>query len=299
MAYTLISSTKIEGNVTGGTSPPFSSIGADLITITMGWSDNAGGPAIIDSEGNIYIPRTASVGFAGITSQIFDCEDPITNATHTIEILSTNGTNPVAQISCWSGKLTGAFDQENGNNATLSDELTTGSVTPTENEELIIAGFGFAGGGGATIATIDNGFTVIEGSIEDPGNHQGGAQAYLIQAIAAPINPKFTVPVSYFNATSVIATYKTSSIPPPPPTPSGYMQSISIGPAIELTEDVEYALPARACIIMSTEELEISINRTDWVVLTGSNTVGAKTSGGWVRSPNGDATIVAKGIRRF
>lgn len=191
MAIAFISSTHITpSGTTGGTSPNFNSTGADLITVVV---EGVTPFTVADNQGNTYTPRTA-VG----ESQIWDCSAPVTSATHTVTI---TGLVSSAEIATWSGTNTSSvFDVENG--ASFSNQA--GSVTPSQNGSLIIAGIGQQN---TATFSIDSGFTVQE-QFGGSGVAVPGALAYLIQSTAGAVDPLWTVTGGGGFSSSVIAVYK-------------------------------------------------------------------------------------------
>jgi hypothetical protein len=98
-------------------------------------------------------------------------------------------------------------DQENGATAGSGTTISTGSVTPSTNGQLLIAGLGndspFAGD-----ASINGGFSVIDQDALVGGTNYGGACAYLIQGAAAAANPAWTWGNSTGLSAATIATFK-------------------------------------------------------------------------------------------
>ncbi len=72
------------------------------------------------------------------------------------------------------------FDQENGNTAASGTTISTGSVTPSENNEIVVA---LVGTNGTITYGINGGFTIAE-SLSNVGANFAGALAYLIQTTA-------------------------------------------------------------------------------------------------------------------
>jgi hypothetical protein len=101
--------------------------------------------------------------------------------------------DPAASIffAAFSGvKQTSPFDQINGSNG-FASTLQPGSITPTENNELVVALLGINSSG--TPMSINSGFTETNTEINfGAGDHYGGCMAYIIQTTAAAVNPTWT-----------------------------------------------------------------------------------------------------------
>ena len=207
MAIALVSNTG-KGSTGGGsvTTDAIDTTGATLLVIVLGYFDST--PTISDSKGNTWTALTNSDGPLSSNCQIFYVANPTVGSGHTF----TNGTASSFSsilVSSWSGVATTTpFDQQNQNTGTAVTTVTTGSITPGENNELVIAGLCLRDIGvtGDTV-TIDGGFTI---SNQVPGvgsNNLEGAMAYLVQTTAAAANPAWSWTNSD-SAAAAIASFK-------------------------------------------------------------------------------------------
>lgn len=72
------------------------------------------------------------------------------------------------------------------------------------------------------------------------------------------------------------------------------MTTLTIGPIHTLTQNVVYAMPPRNVRVQSNVALEISQDGTNFIALTGANTVGVDSSAAFVRSTTGNALVTVK-----
>jgi hypothetical protein len=181
--------------------------GATLIVVEQ--TDYIGGftpPAVTDNQGNTYLLAvTATQTANNCTVRIFYCAAPVTSASHTFTVSSSNNTSFVVQA--WNSGTTTAFlDRFSaGTNAAQA-----GSITPTYDGEMIFAACMHTY---SSTGTIDSGFT-IAGADFIPylgGSYVGSGAAYLIQTTAAAVNPTWNVAGQ--NIASAIASFTTT--PPP------------------------------------------------------------------------------------
>lgn len=180
MAYALLGHTDASG-VSGYTTSAIDTTGADLIVLI--YVDNTGG-ALSDNQSNTWntTPPTRYFIFGeGIQIYYALCSGK-TSATHTFTVTGTNTFSALAVLS-FSGSAATPFDQENG----VQGADQPGSVTPSEDNELIVAGFGWQVAG-VTITSV-TGMTI--GDQIDAGAAAGVASAYKIQTTAAALNPTF------------------------------------------------------------------------------------------------------------
>lgn len=192
MPITLVAQITAAGGGTGATSSAIDTTGASLIVIPQ-TKLISGAPLapIGDNKGNLYTPLTQR-NASSVGGTIFYCVNPVVGSGHTFT--TGNGSASAfssAIISAWGSG--GVFDQQNGAvNTGAVSARTTGSVTPSENNELIIAMKTAAGAetAGAGV-TIDAGFTLLTGVAFSSGQHFGVSAAYLIQTTAGAVNPNF------------------------------------------------------------------------------------------------------------
>ena len=69
---------------------------------------------------------------------------------------------------------------------------------------------------------------------------------------------------------------------------------LMIGPMQTITQNVAYAMPAKATTIQSLAAIESSIDGSTWAALTGANTTGVKTAARFVRCTTGATQVVCK-----
>jgi len=197
----LLVSTKKKG---AGTSPSIDTTGATLLVAVR--SDAADAASIPDSKSNTWQKLNVFTGSFSSVMSIFYVENPTVGTGHTFD---SDGVTPSICVAAFSGVvLSLPFDQQNGQNEGSSPR-STGSVTPTEHGELLIA----AAGGFFAAGSINLGFTLLESNNLQGGVNFGTGLAYLEQITAAPINPAWT---TTSGSSTAIATFKTGGSPPPP-----------------------------------------------------------------------------------
>lgn len=190
------------------TSSPIDTTGADLIVI-MSQLFNAV-PAITDSYGNTWTPLTERVCAGSlIKGQLFYCHNPTVGAGHTFTSTGT-GVYPSLCILALSGAAASTpFDVQNGaSDLGLGLDAQDGSVTPSEDNEVVISGL--VCGSVNTTYSIDQGFTISDQVPWTTGACDGVALAYLIQTAAAAKNPTWTLGTDQ-NKAVVLATFKAAA----------------------------------------------------------------------------------------
>jgi hypothetical protein len=94
-------------------------------------------------------------------------------------------------MACFSGAhATAPFDVQNGATTAGAATLATGSVTPSQDNSLIVAGLGFNVSSAGP--TINSSFTRSSWVNFGSGNNYGSAEAYLVQTTAGAVNPTWT-----------------------------------------------------------------------------------------------------------
>jgi hypothetical protein len=113
---------------------------------------------------------------------------------------------PAIAVAAFSGSHAAPFDQENQNNG-VAATIQPGSITPAQDNELIISGFTPEGAMGGP-ASINEGMTIADQIDATGGSNVGIAIAYKTQTTAAAINPTWTVFASALTCAAVIASFK-------------------------------------------------------------------------------------------
>lgn len=210
MAYSLISHVKGDGGGNSGfTSGAINTTGADLIVI-VGSVYNATAYTVTghltDSASNVYTKLTQQDSTnRGIA--IFYKVSPATSASHTFTVTQAGEwAFPAIAVTAWSGAYTSGapIDQQNGANTGSAASLATGSVTPSQDNELVVAGWS----SGATTSHSVSGYTISDQTF-NTGSVAGG-QAYLVQTTAGATNPSIAFGSTVEGAVAV-ATFKAAA----------------------------------------------------------------------------------------
>jgi hypothetical protein len=179
MAITLVATVS---GIRGSATTAIDTTGASLLVAS---TPNAFGPAgFSDNKSNTWLPLTvhvAGIGYHGF----FYCLTPIVGTGHTF---TPTGTYASCIVYAFAGVA--AYESESGNGINGdTPPVASGPVTPTANGALIITGLAAntlatdsVSPAGFTQTTIPNGAGV---------NLQNSA-AYLVQAVAATINPTWS-----------------------------------------------------------------------------------------------------------
>jgi hypothetical protein len=209
MAFTLLAST-IAVNSAGPTSN-IDTTGADLIIVTWVW-DNRNGLSgnVSDSKSNSWSVATAyGVGDLAVKMS-YAWGTPSVGSGHNFSAFTQFGA--VGMVTAWSGAKTSSdpYDQHAVNNTAPGTSVATGSVTPTESDELLITAL--VSGIGGSGYSADSGFTNLfsQNFANDPGGNQGAGLAYKIQTSAAAVNPTWSWSGSASTGV-LIATFKAAS----------------------------------------------------------------------------------------
>jgi hypothetical protein len=146
MSIALVSQASSSGdNTTDATTASFNSTGANLIVVTFLYSP-VGTPSIIDSKGNTYTLLTAEQTLTTATEvRIAYCESPIVGTGHTVTVdfPDFSGSYPVVIARAYSGA--GEFDQESAGGGGGGSPIQPGSLTPSEDNCLLVAAWAHEG----------------------------------------------------------------------------------------------------------------------------------------------------------
>lgn len=172
--------------------------GANLLVINAIY---ASAPAVADNKGNTWNALTAQTS-GGVSSQLFYAQNPTVGAGHTFTVTANF---PSAELLAFSGMQSAPFDQQNG--ATGGPNVTTGSITPTADNAVVVTG---AMGINNSTPTVDSSLTVTDGVAYVSGTNYGSAMAYGIEGVAQAINPTWTAAGGDNIYAAVIASFLTA-----------------------------------------------------------------------------------------
>ncbi len=193
---------------TGGayiTTAAINTTGADLIVVA-GVQGASIANVVTDSKGNTWTPLTVRTGGTS-KLRLYYCLNPTVGTGHTFSFNGGVTDYQSMAVAAFSGaKTTLAFDVENGAITAGASSLQPGSVTPSENGELVIFAIG---GGPASSLACDTGTLTDEG-VWSSGAHYAVGLRYEIQTTATAVNPTWSWAGSV-DAEAAIATFK--SIP--------------------------------------------------------------------------------------
>jgi len=189
LTISLVSSTAKQGARNGVTTSAIDTTGANLIVISIAWY-SVTSPSISDNQGNTWTALTTSNVASDVGSKMYYCLAPTTNASHTFTFGPANVYGGLI-VAAFSGvATTSPFDVQNGATSSSASALSTGSVTPSEDNELVI----FTAGKGGNTTTVDT--TSVGAMI---GNYAGVAavtyaqgMGYEIQTTATARNPSLS-----------------------------------------------------------------------------------------------------------
>jgi hypothetical protein len=180
-----------------GASPSVDTSSANfLVACVSGLTADRG---ISDSQTNTWIELTPQTGSFSSSAALYYVANASVSATHTFT--SVGASTAIAVVAFSGVKVSSPFDQQNGVTEGASPR-STGSVTPSEDNELVVAGAGAVG----TNYSIDNGFTLDEFISLAGGTNFGVAIAHKIQTTATAVNPAWSTTAGDLNA--MIATFK-------------------------------------------------------------------------------------------
>ncbi len=213
MAYSLVSSVSV-GSPDGlnVTTAAIDTTGADFIVISSGYYEVAS-PAlgVSDNKGNTYSGLTVRTVVGDGEVRLWYVANPTVGTGHTFSTTGASGPNPTygaIVVGAFSGsQLTTPFDVQNGA-TTTGTSLATGSITPSADNELIIAGLSV--GGTITNLAINSGLSIVAQVGYVAAQHYGTALAYLAQGTAAAINPTWSWTTSR-SSEAAIASFKAAA----------------------------------------------------------------------------------------
>lgn len=204
MAIAYVTGVTANLGVNGGTTSSVDSTGGNFVVVAVASYEPSAAPTVSDSKGNTYSALTAQAVSGSHRIQLFYTANATVGSGHTVTISGATSYSS-ASVAVFSGvKTTSPFDQQNGV-ASGGSPLSTGSVTPTEDNELVFAGISMNSAPSAL--SINGGFSTPAVVYFVGGSAYGVGSAYLIQTTATAANPAWSW-TGGDNMTAAIATFK-------------------------------------------------------------------------------------------
>lgn len=201
------------GGINGGTTGSLDTSGMSLLVAVVGSYSDVAAPTLSDSKANTWTAKTASINVDAGRVVIHYAYNPTVGTGHTFTLTGT-GVYAALAVCAFSGVLvTDPFDVENGAITGAATSLATGSITPSQNDALLIAGLNQTDDVAAGLS-INLSYTIVEAQAAVGGVNYGTALAYLIQTTAGASNPTWSWTTSAA-ASARIAAFKAAAGPIP------------------------------------------------------------------------------------
>lgn len=173
------------GDHTTATTAAFSTVGASMVYVGISDFQSSAKTTITNNHGDSVVERTERNTPGGARIRVCYILNPTSDANYTVTATGAGSNYPSLCAESRAGGAAAPFDQENGaqiNNTTAQP----GSVTPTEDNELLVVAEGHSTSG--TIA-VDSGFGSLRQVDFAGGQNFGVAMASLLQTTAGAVNP--------------------------------------------------------------------------------------------------------------
>ncbi len=199
----IVTTSKLNADTTSVTTDAINTSTADFIVLCVSAVGNFGANTVSDNKSNSWNALTyRGSGTAGI--QFYWSVPTTVGSGHTFQVTTSgNSSYPSICVAAFSGgKQTAPNDQQNGADGAGNPTVSSGSITPSEDNCLIVSAVSASSG---STPAVDSGMTVIE--TED--GFIGSALAYKIQTTAAAINAGWSGGSFYWGA--AIASFKAAA----------------------------------------------------------------------------------------
>lgn len=183
------------GGVSSGTTPTINSTGATLLVAGVAAYENSPSGQLVtvsDSKTNTWTPLTNYPADTSPTDgvRLYYVANPTVGTLHTASFSGANTYCSLFFAAFNNVKTTSPAETPNGASGGAAATIQPGSITPAENNELIVSLVHQNSTSAAP--TINSGFTIIDTLLEVGGVNVGGGLAYLVQTTAAAVNPTWT-----------------------------------------------------------------------------------------------------------
>ncbi len=207
------------------TSSDINTTGADTIFVVKSWYQGGTEPTLTDSvssTSNTWVCSLASYTEATVNSErLCYAKNATVGANHNFTMTGAVAYAGIAVLAVSGGHLTSPADQHDGL-ATSGVNYTGHTITPSEDNEIVIVGLGTTGD---TISM--SGYTVYAANY-NAGNAEGVAIGFKIQTTAGSENPSWTVSNQITDLARSISSFKVAGAAPSGP-PVGSLMLLGVG----------------------------------------------------------------------
>jgi len=203
----------INGGTTGGPTSPIDTTQANLFVACLTYDSNSGPITISDTFGNTWIPLTERISLAGgpanVKARFYYVLNPSAGFPH---IFTYSGTNSFMQAFLFFFRGVASFDVENGAGSFPANTIQPGSISPAEDNELVITVASFFEQNNTGFTGVTNGFT-FAGSTGVTGQRFPIGVGYKIQTNRNNENPVWSY-ITNAAGVAAIASFKSALNPP-------------------------------------------------------------------------------------
>ena len=201
----LVASSATVQGVNGGTSAAINTTGATFLTILV-CHYGATAVTVASSPANTWSHGTET-SHGNYKAVIYYSANATVGSSQTFSVAGTGVAATFAAIAFQGVSTSSPLDQESLSNTAVAPTIQPGTITPTQNNELVIVAM--AGDLPTTGSyAINGGYSIFGSGLFINGTAVGGAGAYLIQTAKAATNPTYTITGSGGNMSAVIDSFK-------------------------------------------------------------------------------------------
>jgi hypothetical protein len=284
MTISLLASAKAAA-LNGTTTAAIDTTGAKLLLASFAYN-NGVSLTFSDSAGNTWTALTTSTNGSTRSTRQYYCINPTTSASHTFTFGGTSITGSIT-VTAW-GATSIAFDKEVGGHASGSAITVAGgtaSVTPANNNSLLITTYGF--GAFTSSAAASGAWVIAQDQAGAGGTNFGNGQIYLLQTTAA------TIASATFIATSALGenTDRTAVFYEPP----AESLTITTPKAFEVHQrsGSTGTIQISGTVAGATEDIEASFNGGAYVTIAAAVAAGS-FSGTLTGQAQGQGTLTVR-----
>ena len=201
--------TRVAGTCAGSsdgnsvTTAGINTTGATLYVVSV--SDHpANHGTVSDSQSHTWNTSLVQADAGGSSSKLFFVVAASTNASHTFTLNGASTFGTICVIA-FSGTHATPYTGQEASNTAAADNVTPGTITPSENNCVVVTGIGFNDN---KTFSITGGWTIEDQEDYTGGLHFGGGIAYIIQTTAASASPNWSFVGGSADLSSTMAVFK-------------------------------------------------------------------------------------------
>lgn len=205
MTIALVASAGAHNTSSGATTSSVDTTGANFIALCIVSYPGGADPTVTDSKSNSYSLTGTKYSGAFAWIRWYYCESPTVGSGHTFTVSGTGSYSVIAALAYSGVASSSSIDVQNGGTFSGSTSAAVGSITPTVNGDVLLAGWGMDSAWAPGSPSVDSSYTIQYTTPNVRDTSFGITVADFVQGTAGAKNPTLSWTTSSGGASAAIS----------------------------------------------------------------------------------------------